>query len=98
MQGPASWGKQINRADVFIHPEYNDNTLRNDIALMKLINAPENLFSDPFVAPIALPTENFNLFDTFGTIVSLLYFFFTNNSSMLINFFEQTDWIWTGIR
>jgi hypothetical protein len=39
--------------------------------MIKLVDAPENLFRDPFVAPIDLPTEISNLDNQDGTAVSI---------------------------
>lgn len=72
--GPVSWAARVYPRDVFLHREYNDLTLMNDIAMIKLVDAPENLFLDPFVSPIALPSKITNLVQRTGTIVSILYF------------------------
>ena len=71
LSGPVSWGARVFPRDVFLHQEYNDLTLNNDIAMMRLVDAPENLFDDPFVAAIPLPDKISNLAQQAGTIVSI---------------------------
>ena len=95
MDGPVSWYGRVYPKDVIIHQDYDDSNLKNDIAMMKLVDAPEDLYFDPSVAPISLPFEYYDLVNQTGTVVSIL-------SSYLLTFYLKififADRIWTGIR
>lgn len=73
MQGPASWSTRVYYKDIRIHPDYNERTLNNDIAMVKLVEAPGNLLSYPYTGIIQLPTEAVSLVDMIGSIVSVLF-------------------------
>ncbi|KAL1442875.1 hypothetical protein MTO96_030574 [Rhipicephalus appendiculatus] len=51
-------GPVVRAAEIILHPCYNDDTLENDIALLKL---SESLFIDEFVRPVCLPEEEWDL-------------------------------------
>ncbi|KAL1470915.1 hypothetical protein MTO96_040201 [Rhipicephalus appendiculatus] len=51
-------GPVVRAAAIILHPDYDDDTLQNDIALLKL---PESLYIDEFVRPVCLPEENWHL-------------------------------------
>lgn len=76
MKGPAAWRTTLDRTDVFIHPDYNNHDLKNDIAMIKFASAPENLLDNPFVGVVHLPSshdiEEFE--GKSGTIVSKIRF------------------------
>ena len=57
-----------------VHPQYNASTLRNDIAMVKLANAPEDLLSYQYTGMIQLPPQTVNLVGLFGSIVSYFYY------------------------
>jgi hypothetical protein len=52
--------------DMISHEEYDDPTIRNDVGLLYMANAPSTLFNSPNIGPIDLPRpgdENFSLVD-----------------------------------
>ncbi|KAL7018273.1 hypothetical protein ACKWTF_010700 [Chironomus riparius] len=67
--GPVSWYGTVYPQDVIIHQDYDDSTLINDIAMIKLVDAPEDLFFDSSVAPISLPFEYYDLVNQTGTVI-----------------------------
>ena len=68
--GPASWATRVHHSDTRIHPQYNEQFIMNNIAMIKLVEAPADLLSYPYTGLIQLPTEAVNLVDLFGSIVS----------------------------
>lgn len=68
--GPASWGTRVYHADTRIHPQYNEDFILNNIGMIKLIEAPDDLLSYPYTGIIELPTETVNLVGLLGSIVS----------------------------
>nr|XP_054934399.1 trypsin-1-like isoform X2 [Dermacentor andersoni] len=51
-------GPEVRAEVIILHPNYDDATLVNDIALLKL---QESLYIDHFVRPVCLPEEKLNL-------------------------------------
>ncbi|XP_070383853.1 mite allergen Der f 3-like isoform X2 [Dermacentor albipictus] len=49
-------GPEVRAEVIIMHPNYDDDTLENDIALLK-----ESLYIDHFVRPVCLPEEELNL-------------------------------------
>ena len=50
--------------------------------MIRLVDAPEDLFSDPFIAPISLPIEIYDLENQNGTAVSIFktdFYIYTRN-------------------
>lgn len=95
-EGQVAWATKVEPQDTYLHKEYDDSRLKNDIALIKLNTAPDNLFDDPFIASIALPSEYFDLTDYTGTIVRIHET--TNYVISILNKDLILDWIWTRIR
>lgn len=68
--GPASWETRVQHSNIHIHPEFIENSAKHNIAMMNLVDAPDDLLSYPYTGMIQLPTEAVNLVDMIGSIVS----------------------------
>ncbi|KAL7018269.1 hypothetical protein ACKWTF_010697 [Chironomus riparius] len=89
ISGPATWGTAASHSDMHVHPQYNASALRNDIALVNLVNAPNDLLSKPYVGMIQLPTQPVNLVDFLGSISGFGQT--SDNSSYASNVLKQNS-------
>jgi chymotrypsin len=56
--GPAQYGTNVtSKSDVKVHAGYNPDTLLNDIAMIRMKDAPTNLFTNAYIKNITLPVN-----------------------------------------
>jgi secreted trypsin-like serine protease len=59
VKGPFAWtSEQIKSEHIIVHPTFNPYLLTNDIALVYLDEAPDDLLDREHVATLALPSES----------------------------------------
>lgn len=63
--------KVLNRAHLISHENYMPNLIRNDVGVIYMENARDDIFSTPYIQPIALPIEGDANVDLTGRIIEM---------------------------
>jgi hypothetical protein len=65
------------KSNFFVHPQRNTSDISNDVALVRMDAAPDDLLSSPYVAVVPLPRSdqmNVDLTEKIATVIKIMSF------------------------